>query len=171
MIRIAFIITSLFFTISIYSISATDINGGQINFSSFQGKKILIVNTASNSSYVAQYAALEQLYQQYKDSLVVIAFPSNSFGNEPGSNTSIKNFVTSTYNTHFQLAAKVEVSGSSQATIYQWLTQQGQNGMMNNAVRGDFQKFLVDKDGTLMGVFSSTIDPMDNSIQNAITNN
>jgi len=171
MTRNAFIITSLFFTISIYSISATDINGGQINFSGFQGKKILIVNTASNGSYTSQYAALEQLYQLYKDSLVVIAFPSNSFGNEPGSNAGIKDFVTGTYNTHFLLAAKADVTGPSQIPIYQWLTQQSQNGMMNSVVQGDFQKYLVDKNGILIGVFSPMIGPMDSSIQNAITDN
>lgn len=171
MTKIAVIIINFFLTISIYSISSADINGGQINFSDFQGKKILIVNTASNSPYVAQYAALEQLYQLYKDSLVVIAFPGNSFSNEPGSNASIKSFVTSTYNIHFLLAAKVDVSGSGQAPIYQWLTQQSQNGMMNIVVQSDFQKFLIDKDGTLIGVFSAAVSPLDSSIQNAITGN
>jgi glutathione peroxidase len=171
MIKTVLIISTLFFTISIYSISSTDINGEQFNFSDFQGKKILIVNTASNSRYVGQYAALEQLYQQYKDSLIVIVFPSNSFGNETGDNAAIKNFVVNNYNAHFLLAGKLDVTGSSQAPIYHWLTQQSQNGMMDNPMLGDFQKFLVDKDGTLIGVFSPVISPMDSSIQNAITNN
>ncbi len=155
-------------TISIYSISFVDIDGSELNFSGYQGKKILIVNTASNSPYTNQYASLEQLYQQYKDSLMVVAFPSNSFGNESGNNAAIKNFVLNTYNIHFLLGAKVEVTGSGQAPIFQWLTQESRNGMMNNTIQSDFQKFLIEKDGTLIGVFSADVSPLDSSIHHAI---
>jgi len=171
MTKLLIFITGVFLTVSIYTITSENIDGGQINFSSFQGKKILIVNTASNSPYVSQYTGLEQLYQQYHDSLVVIAFPSNSFGNEPGTNQEIKNFVMSTYNVHFLLGAKVPVTGVQKPAIYQWLTQQVQNGMMNSDVLYDFQKYLIDDDGTLIAVFGSNIHPMDSTIQNAITNN
>jgi glutathione peroxidase len=156
-------------TTSIYDLQVTAIDGSTINLSSFQGKKVLFVNTASNSKYVNQYASLEQLYQLYKDSLVVIAFPSNSFGNEPGNASSIQTFVNNTYNIHYFLAAPVSVSsGSTQSPIYQWLTQISQNGTMNNQVTGDFDKFLMNGSGKLVGEFGSRIDPMDSIIVNAI---
>jgi glutathione peroxidase len=168
MLKIVFVVATLFFTVSIYSISFNDTNGVQVNFSDFQGKKILIVNTASASPYVSQYASLEQLYQLYKDSLVIIAFPSNSFGHESGDNIGIHNFVTTNYNIHFMLGAKIDVTGIGQSAIYQWLTQQSQNGMMNSTIQSDFQKFLIEKDGKLVGVFSADLNPMDSTIQNAI---
>lgn len=156
---------------SIYSISEQDISGEAISFSDFAGKKILIVNTATNCPFVGQYGGLEQLYQQYKDSLVVIAFPSNSFGNESASNSSIKSFVQSTYNTHFVLGSKVNVSGTEKANIYEWLTKKSLNGMLEGEVKGDFQKYLVDRNGLLIGVFSSSVQPMDSLIQKAILEN
>ena len=171
MLKICVLLAAAIFTISIYTITATDIDGGQINFSGFQGKKILIVNTATNSPFVSQYGALEQLYQQYHDSLIIIAFPSNSFGHEPGSNETIKNFVLTNYNAHYMLGAKISVTGPDQASIYQWLTQLSQNGMMNSAVQSDFQKYFVDTDGLLIGVFAPSISPMDSSIQNLILGN
>jgi glutathione peroxidase len=158
-------------TTSIYTLTASSIDGSTMNFSSFQGKKILIVNTATGSEYVSQYVGLEQLYQQYKDSLVIIAFPSNSFGHEPGSNASIDSFVNNTYHIHYILGAKLNVVGESEAAIYQWLTQQTQNGMLNSTVQGDFQKYLVDTDGKLIAVFSPDVDPMNQLVQNAITGN
>jgi len=169
--KIGILIATIFLSISIYSISVNNIDGQTIHFSDYSGKKILIVNTATNSSYVNQYAHLEQLYQLYKDSLVVIAIPSNSFGNEPGSNQAIKDFVTSNYNAHFTLGEKVPVTGADATPIYQWLEQESQNGTMNNELNGDFQKFLISKDGSLIGVFSPVIDPMDSLIQKAILHN
>jgi glutathione peroxidase len=171
MIKLSILISAFLLTVSIYTITSTDIDGNQINFSSFQGKKILIVNTATNSPYVSQYAGLEQLYQQYHDSLVVIVFPSNTFGHEPGDNASIKNFIITNYNAHYILGAKISVAGPNQAPIYQWLTQQSQNGMMNNTMYSDFQKYFVDKDGTLIGAFAPTVLPTDSSIIHLILGN
>jgi glutathione peroxidase len=171
MIKSILLIAATFFTANIYTITSTDIDGNDIHFSDFAGKKILIVNTASNSSAVSQYAQLEELYQKYKDSLIVIAFPSNSFGNEPGTNQNISDSVASKYHVHFLLGAKADVIGSNQSLIYQWLTQEAQNGMMNNIVVDDFQKFLINKNGTLVGVFSPVVDPMDSLIQNAVLHN
>lgn len=165
------IMAAISFSVSIYSISATDIEGQVIHFSDFSGKKILLVNTATNSSYVSQYSGLEQLYQTYKDSLIVIAIPSDSFGNEPGSNQTIKDFVTTTYNTHFVLGEKAAIKGPGSASIYQWLTEESMNGVMDNEVVGDFQKFLISKDGNLIGVFSPMVEPMDSLIQNALLHN
>ncbi len=172
MIKISAILLGLFCTsVSIYSISVNDIDGTVINLSVYEGKKILIVNTATQSRHVGQLAMLEQLHQLYGDSLVIIAIPSNSFGKEPLDNNAIKSFVQSQFNIHFILAAKSNVIGTEKPAIYNWLTEQSQNGTMNNTMYGDFQKFLIDKDGKLMGVFAPIISPMDISIQQAITGN
>jgi glutathione peroxidase len=169
--KLFLLIVSVLFSVSIYSITATDIDGGTIHFSDFSGKKILIVNTAIGSPAVSQFERLEELYQLYKDSLVIIAFPSNSFGNETGTNQSIKDSIMNAYHIHFLLAGKIDVSGSGKAPVYQWLTQETQNGMLDNEVVDDFQKFLINKYGVLIGVFSSVVDPMDSTIQNAILHN
>lgn len=153
----------------IYSFSISGINAGAtINFSDFQGKKILIVNTCSDSAYSPQYGRLEQLYQQYKDSLVIVAIPSNDFGHEPGSEADIQNFVQSNYSIHYLLAGKMSVTGAEQSALYQWLTTGTQNGSMSSTVQYDFQKYLIGTDGHLIGYFTGAMDPMDSTIQNAI---
>ncbi len=154
----------------IYNLSLNDIDGNPIDLHQFQGKKILIVNTATGSSYVNQYASLEQLYQKYKDSLVIIAIPSNSFGNETGDNASIKDFVMNNYNIHYILAQKMDVTGESQSSLYSWLTHIEQNNMLSNDVQGDFFKFLADQSGRLVGAFMPSVDPMSDDMQGVITN-
>lgn len=152
----------------IYDYQITAIDGTSIDLNDFRGKKILFVNTASNSAYVDQYASLEQLYQKYKDSLVIIAVPSNSFGNEPDSNEVIDSFVMSHYNIHYLLASKSDVTGDSIAPIYQWLTNINFNQTFQNPVNGDFYKYLVNDQGQIVGGFIGSVDPMDSALQNAI---
>ena len=154
----------------IYSLPLNDIDGNPINLGQFQGKKVLIVNTATNSSYVSQYDSLEQLYQKYKDSLVIIAIPSNSFGNESNDNPTIKDFVMSNYHIHYILAQKMDVTGDTRSALYSWLTHIEQNNMMNNDVQGDFFKFLIDGSGRLVGAFVPSVDPMSDDMQSVITN-
>ena len=154
----------------IYNLPLNDIDGNPINLGQFQGKKILIVNTATNSSYVSQYDSLEQLYQKYKDRLVIIAVPSNSFANENSDNTTIKNFVMRNYHIHYILAQKTDVTGDTQSALYSWLTHIEQNNMMSNGVEGDFFKFLIDKSGKLVGAFVPSVDPMSDDMQSVITN-
>jgi glutathione peroxidase len=154
----------------IYDFNLNDIDGNNFSLSQFQGKKILFVNTASNSIYTSQYASLEQLYERYRDSLVIIAIPSNSFGNDSADNATIKNFVTTNYNIQYILTQKMDVIGDSQTPLYSWLTHLEQNSMMSNAINGDFYKFLVDSSGRLVGAFVSSVDPMSNEIQSAISN-
>jgi len=164
------LITTLAILIStIYSFSVTGIDGTAINFSDFQGKKVLIVNTASNSSQVDQYGQLEKLYQLYKDSLVIVAIPSNNFGNEPGNNEAIKSFVMDNYHIHYLLAAKMDVTDSTQSPLYSWLTDKTQNEMMNNRVKNDFTKFLIDSSGRLIGFFDGSVDPMTDEMTSAIS--
>jgi glutathione peroxidase len=163
-------VLSLFLT-SIYSLHFNDVDGNTINMSAYQGKKILIVNIATGSQRVSQLADLQQLHQLYPDSLVIIAFPSNSFAHETRTNAEIKQFCQSNYGVSFLIAEKNSVAGTGIQSIYNWLAHTSENGAMDGAVGGDFQKFLVDKDGSLIGVYSPSVNPLDNSVQNAITAN
>jgi glutathione peroxidase len=158
------LITALFVVDGIYDYQLTDIDGGTVNLSDFQGKKILIVNTAGNSEYAGQYGSLEQLYQKYSDSLVVIAIPSNSFGNEPQDNDSIRENVMNNYNIHYILTSKVDVTGDSSSPLFQWLSANSQ------PVNNDFCKFLISAQGDIIGTFDGSIDPMNPIIQDMIQN-
>lgn len=161
---------SILLKISIYSLSVSSIDGGTINFSQFQGKKILIVNTARKSKYAKQFASLEQLYQKYKDSLVVVAFPSNDFNHEPGTGKDIKDSILLNYQASYIIGAKQVATGSGMAPIYKWLSESSQNGSIDNPVSADFCKYLIDNTGNIVGVFAGSVDPMDPLIQSAIIN-
>jgi glutathione peroxidase len=168
---IYFLFPFLLFT-GIYDFSLPSAQGVEpIHLSDYQGKKILIVNTASSSEQANQYTQLEELYEKYSDSLVVIAVPSNSFGNEQGSDSAIYNHLVDTYGVTFPVAGQTEVAGDSTCQLYQWLTQKALNGAIDTKVKTDFQKFLVDSDGQLIGVFAASVDPMSSDIQDAITGN
>jgi len=156
-------------TVSFYTLSFQNTDGNTVSMNNFQGKKVLIVNIATGSEKVNQLAGLQQLQQQYNDSLVVIVFPSNSFGHESRNDNEIKQFCQSGYNSTFIIAAKSTVTGSGVNSVFNWLTNQSQNGEMNAPAGGDFQKFLVDKDGMLIGVFSPKVNPLDNELVQAIT--
>ncbi len=154
---------------TVYSFQLDSIAGSaSINFSAFTGKKILIVNTASLDSNATQYAELSSLQAYFADSLVVVIVPSNSFGTEPGSNSEITSFYTQSAYIRFPVAAKVSVTGSSIHPLYAWLTQQSQNGVMNSPVAAPFKKFLINKQGYLVGVFSNRIKPASPAMVSAI---
>jgi len=166
---LAGLLTSLAWVVSIYSLSVNDINGGSIDFNNYRGKKILVVNTATGSPAASQQIAeLQQLYQQYQDSLVIIAFPSNSFGNEPGTNQEIKAIMQGTYGVTFSVAVKSSVKGDSANVIHSWLSDKLQNEMMNSRTIRDFQKYLIDGTGRLVGKFDSSTNPLNASLLNAI---
>lgn len=158
------------FSDGIYDYQLNDIDGNIINLSDYQGKKILFVNTATNSEYVNEYAGLEALYQKFKDSLIIIATPSNAYGNEPLDNDSIKAFVMNNYNIHYILASKTNVTGDSIEPVYKWLTDSSMNHVFQNPVNGDFFKYLADEDGNMIAIFDGSTDPMDNQIQSLIQN-
>jgi glutathione peroxidase len=168
---ISAVVLTMIEIVSVYTFSFTSADGSTINVSSFEGKKILIVNTASASSHAGQYAELEQLYQQYKDSLVVIVFPSNDFNNEPGSSLSISDSIHSRYDAHYIIAEKTKVITDSNGTahpIFQWLASQEQNGMIAAAPKGDFYKVLLGPDGKPVGVFSGSVSPVSDVIKQAV---
>jgi glutathione peroxidase len=156
---------------SIYTFSVPAANSSTISFNNFQAKRILLVNIATNSDKVSQLTSLQQLQQQWGDSLVVIVFPSNSYGHESRSNSEIVQFCQGNYNTSFLIAAKDNVTGSSAQAIYSWLGNVTANGVMPISPSTDFEKILIGRDGMIAGVFSSKVDPLDPSISNAIQSN
>ena len=160
------------YVVSIYSLSVPDTNSGTIQFNSFQGKKILLVNTATGvASANQQFSELQQFYQQHHDSVEVIIFPSNSFGNESRSNAEIKTFLQDNYGVSFLIAAKSWVRGDSANTVYQWLGSKLQNDVMEARTKRDFQKYLIDASGKIVAKFDSSISVNSSAVLGAIMNN
>ncbi|MEJ5049041.1 glutathione peroxidase [Chryseobacterium culicis] len=150
---------------TIYDFKVESLDGKEINFADFKGKKILIVNTASECGFTPQYADLEKVYEEYKDKLVVVGFPANNFGGqEPGTNTEIGTFCQKNYGVTFPMAAKVSVKGDDTAPIFKYLTEQELNGVKNTSILWNFTKFLVDENGKLIDSFVSTTKPTDVAI-------
>lgn len=150
---------------SIHQFKVEGLEGNQIDFSAFKGKKILVVNTASKCGFTPQYASLEKLYESHKDKLVIVGFPANNFGQqEPGTNADIKEFCTKNYGVTFPMAAKVSVKGDDIAPIFKWLTSKSENGVMDADIKWNFTKFLLDENGILLNKFDSNIDPMGEEI-------
>jgi glutathione peroxidase len=146
---------------SIYDFKVEALDGSTIDFASFKGKKILIVNTASQCGYTPQYEGLEALYKKYQDKLVIVGFPANNFGGqEPGTNTEIKEFCKKNYGVSFPMAAKVSVKGDDMAPIFKWLTSKTENGVLDAEIGWNFGKFLLDEKGNLMTYFPSKVTPM-----------
>jgi glutathione peroxidase len=144
----------------IYDFKVEALDGGTIDFSRFKGKKILIVNTASKCGYTPQYEALEKVYESHKDKLVIVGFPANNFlAQEPGTNAEIGAFCKKNYGVTFPMAAKISVKGGSMAPIYQWLTDEKHNHFKSSSVKWNFQKYLIDENGHLIGVFEPGVKP------------
>src|SRR5258706_15002778 len=150
---------------SIYKFKVEALDGSVIDFSKYKGKKILVVNTASKCGFTPQYEGLEKLYEKYKDKLVIVGFPANNFGGqEPGTNTEIKEFCKKNYGVTFPMAAKVSVKGDDTAPIFQWLCNKSQNGVLDAEIKWNFGKFLLDENGNLISYFPSKIEPMSEEI-------
>jgi glutathione peroxidase len=150
---------------SIYDYQVSALDGSTIDFAKFKGKKLLIVNTASQCGYTPQYEGLQKLSDTYKDKLTVVGFPADNFGHqEPGTNSEIKEFCKKNYGVTFPMAAKVSVKGDDMADIYKWLTQKSQNGEMDVEIKWNFGKFLLDENGKLINYFPSKITPMSDEI-------
>ena len=150
---------------SIFDVSFPSIEGGTIDFASFRGKKILIVNTASDCDYTPQYAQLQELSEQYRNSLVVVGFPSNDFGEqEPGSDKEIRNFCQYRYGVTFPLASKSNVIGKNANPVFAWLTKQELSNHLNRLITWNFQKFLLNEEGQLIAVFPPAIDPINDEM-------
>ncbi|MBL7921750.1 MAG: glutathione peroxidase [Bacteroidia bacterium] len=141
---------------SILQFTATSIEGKQIDFKEFKGKKIIIVNTASECGLTPQFKELQTLYTTYKDSgLMIIGFPTNDFAHQdPGTNNEIHSFCERNYGVTFLMMQKISVKGADTHPVYKWLTQKSQNGVMNSTVKWNFQKYLIDENGFLVSVVS-----------------
>ena len=147
-------------TISIHSFKVKSIEGKTIDFSSFKGKKILVVNTASKCGYTPQYEALQKVYDQYKDKLVIVGFPANNFGGqEPGTDSEVQEFCKARFGVTFPLASKVSVKGDDMAPIFKWLTSKAENGVLDADIKWNFGKFLLDEKGQLLQYFPSKVTP------------
>lgn len=154
---------------SIYDFKVTALDGGTIDFSKYKGKKIMIVNTASECGNTPQYAELEAMSRKYKGKLVIVGFPANDFGaQEPGSNKEIAAFCTKNYSVTFPMAAKITVKGDEKAPIYQWLTSKKYNNLQDSEVKWNFQKYLINEKGQLVAMFKPGMKPNDPEIIAAI---
>jgi glutathione peroxidase len=120
----------------------------------------MIVNTASKCGFTPQYKDLEEVYENYRDNLVIIGFPANNFLNqEPGSASDIRKFCTENYGVTFPMMAKISVKGNDMAPLYKWLTSKAENGVMDSEVKWNFQKYLIDENGKLVDVIYSKDKP------------
>ncbi len=152
-------------TKSIYDFTMRSIEGKDIPLSQFKGKKILIVNVASECGYTPQYKDLQKLYDTYKDRLVILGFPANNFGGqEPGSNENIKTFCERNFGVTFPMFSKISVAGDDQDPLYQWLSKKPLNGWNDKSPGWNFCKYLISENGELLKFFSSSVNPMSDEI-------
>lgn len=157
-------------SVSFYQLKTISNNGDTINFEKFRGKKILIVNTASDCGYTAQYDELEKLHQQYKNSLVILGFPANDFKEqEKKKDEEIASFCKMNYGVTFQLMKKSHVIfGDEQNEVFKWLSNSTKNGWCNQPPIWNFSKYLINEQGVLINFFAQTISPLDKKIVKAI---
>ncbi len=151
---------------SIYQFKVQDLYGNEFDFASLKGKKIMIVNTASECGLTPQYEGLQKLYDTYKDSnFVIVGFPANNFGKqEPGSDKQIATFCKENYGVTFPMMSKISVKGNDMHPVYQFLTQKDKNGLENSKVAWNFQKYLLNEKGELVKVIKPKTVPMNQSI-------
>ncbi len=146
---------------NIYKFTVKTLDEQDFKFSSLAGKKIMIVNTASKCGLTPQYEILEKVYKQYKDdNFVIIGFPANNFlSQEPGNATEIREFCTKNYGVSFPMMEKISVKGDDMAEIYKWLTTKSLNNVLDSDVSWNFQKYLINEKGELVGKISPREKP------------
>jgi glutathione peroxidase len=144
----------------IYDYNVNSLDGKAVSMEIFKGKKIVILNVASECGYTPQYAAWQSFYEANKDKFVVLGFPCNDFGGqEPGSAQQIAGFCQKNYGVTFPMFEKVKVKGKDKAPIYQWLTDPALNGWNDQEPGWNFCKYLIDEQGKLTHFFASRIKP------------
>jgi glutathione peroxidase len=153
-----------------YDLSYRDLHNGSVTqMSKYKGKKVLIVNTASECGNTPQYQQLEALSKKYADKLVIIGFPANDFGKqEPGDNKEIAEFCKKNYGVTFPMSEKITVKGKDMHPVYQWLTNKKMNGVEDTEVKWNFQKYLIDESGNYVRMFAPKMKPDDPEIIAAI---
>ncbi len=138
---------------TLYDFKVTTLEGAPFDLSTLKGKKVLVVNTASKCGLTPQYETLQKLYDTYRDrNFVIVGFPANNFSNqEPGTNSEIKEFCTRNYGVSFPMMSKISVKGEDIDPLYKWLTSKSINGILDAPVTWNFQKFMIDEQGKLVG--------------------
>lgn len=156
---------------NIYQFKVTDLSGKEFDFATLKGKKIMIVNTASKCGLTPQYKELQALYEKYQSqNFVIIGFPANNFGSqEPGSDKEIESFCAKNYGVTFPMMSKISVKGANMHELYQFLTKKDLNGLEDNEVQWNFQKYLINTDGTLARVVGPQTSPTSENIVSWIT--
>jgi len=150
---------------SIYDISINNLQGKPIDLKTFKGKHILFVNVASKCGFTPQYKALQELQENYSETLTVIGVPCNQFGSqEPGNADAIEVFCEVNYGVSFLITEKIDVKGKQQHPLYAWLTKASKNGKSSSSVKWNFQKYMVSPDGKLLDYFYSTTTPNSSKI-------
>lgn len=154
-----------------HDFTVEDINGKEFPLSNLEGKKVLVVNTASKCGLTPQYEGLQELYEKYGgDDFVIIGFPANNFmKQEPGSNEEIASFCSINYGVSFPMMSKISVKGKNIHPLYSWLTKKSENGKENSKVSWNFQKYMIDEEGELVGHFSPQTKPTSEKIVSWIT--
>ncbi len=155
----------------IYQFKVKDISGKEFDLASLKGKKVMIVNTASECGLTPQYEQLQALYDEFKGkNFVVVGFPANDFANqEPGTNADIATFCSKNYGVTFPMMEKISVKGETMHPLYQFLTSKAKNGIEENKVEWNFQKYLINEKGHLDKVLSPQTLPIDEVIINWIS--
>lgn len=149
-------------TKSFYDFKLKSIEGKEIDFSIYRGKKVLIVNTASECGYTPQYTELEQLHETHGDKITILGFPANNFGGqEPGTNEEIGAFCQKNFGVTFQLFEKIDVKENE---LYKWLSDEKQNGWNTEVPTWNFCKYLINEKGELIKYYSSAVSPMSDEI-------
>lgn len=150
---------------SIYEFTLKTLDGQDLSLSRFKGKKMLIVNVASECGYTPQYKSLQALHEKYGNKVEVIGFPANNFGGqEPGNSTEIKSFCTKNYGVTFQMMEKISVKGSDMHPLYKYLSTKEENGSCDEAPKWNFSKYLIDENGKVIKFFGSKVDPLSEEI-------
>jgi glutathione peroxidase len=152
---------------SVLDFTMNTIDGKAVKLSSYRGKVLLIVNTASECGFTPQYEGLQKLYEMYRDrGLRILAFPANDFGKqEPGTNAMIKNFCSTAFHTTFDLFEKIVVKGRDQHPLYKFITS---DSAYAGEVKWNFQKYLVDRSGKISGRYLSAVEPMSAEFRSAV---
>jgi len=171
-IKLSLLFFLMFFSVTVFSqtsgfydFKVKTLDGGNFDFSSLKGKKVMIVNTASKCGNTPQYKDLEALYEKNHDYLVIIGFPANNFASqEPGTAVEIRKFCTDNYGVTFPMMEKISVKGDDMAPIYKWLTSKKENGVMDSEVKWNFQKYLIDENGKLVEVLDPKEKPASDKV-------
>ncbi len=156
---------------TIYNFKVKTLYGEDFDLAQLKGKKVLIVNTASKCGFTPQYAELQKLYETYGgDNFTIIGFPANNFLNqEPGTNEEIATFCKVNYGVTFPMMEKISVKGKNIHPLYSYLTQKSENGILNAPVSWNFQKFMIDETGHVVGYTKPATKPLSDEIVNWIT--